>query len=214
MAMATARHDAASGRASPPRPRLSMLGAMRVRSSLVAIATCVLVAACGGSSKSTTTVRTTTQAAAPPAASSPTTSSTQPATTTVSDDTTTTTTTSASAPPEVPKAKKHKHDASSSGPGGASQGAHVESNLTVAANGDVSPPVVSVPSGVAVELHVTNHGSSAATVALSVPSHPSVHVAPRASGTLETAGLKDGTYRILVNGTPRGQLMIGAQGGP
>jgi hypothetical protein len=39
-------------------------------------------------------------------------------------------------------------------------------------------------------------------------------VAAGTSGTLETAGLKDGIYRILVNGTPRGQLMIGAQGGP
>ncbi|HEY1712633.1 MAG TPA: cupredoxin domain-containing protein [Solirubrobacteraceae bacterium] len=95
-----------------------------------------------------------------------------------------------------------------------SQGAHVEANVTIAANGDVSPPVVSVPSGVGVELHVTNHASAAATVALSAPAHPSAHVAAGATGTLESAGLKNGTYRILVNGTPRGQLMIGAQGGP
>jgi Cupredoxin-like domain len=95
-----------------------------------------------------------------------------------------------------------------------SQGAHVEANVTIAASGDVSPPAVSVPSGVGVELHVTNHGSGAATVAVSVPGHPSIHVAPGAKGTLESAGLKNGTYRILVNGTPRGQLMIGAQGGP
>jgi hypothetical protein len=86
--------------------------------------------------------------------------------------------------------------------------------MTVAANGDVSPPVVSVPSGVGVELHVTNHGSATDTVTLSVAGHPSVHVAPGASATLESGGLKDGTYRIIVNGTPRGQLMIGAQGGP
>ena len=86
--------------------------------------------------------------------------------------------------------------------------------MTVGANGDITPPVVSVPSGVGVELHVTNHGSGAARVALNVPGHPSVHVAPGTSATLETAGLKNGTYRILVNGTPRGQLMIGAQGGP
>ena len=86
--------------------------------------------------------------------------------------------------------------------------------MAIAANGDISPPVVSVPSGVGVELHVTNHGSAAATIAVSVPSHPSAHVAAGATGTLESGGLKNGTYRILVNGTPRGQLMIGAQGGP
>ena len=86
--------------------------------------------------------------------------------------------------------------------------------MTITASGDVSPPVVSVPSGVGVLIHVTNHGSSAATVALAVPAHPGVHVAPGAGGTLKTVGLKDGTYRIVVNGTPRGQLLIGAQGGP
>jgi hypothetical protein len=127
---------------------------------------------------------------------------------------TTTTTATASAPPEVPKTKTHKHSGGGDGHGGASAGAHVEANVSIAASGDISPPVVSVPSGVGVELHVTNHGSAAATVALSVPSHPSAHVVPGGRGTLETGGLKDGTYRITVNGTPRGQLMIGAQGGP
>ena len=184
----------------------------------MAIATCLLVAACGGSSKSTTTVATATQATATQAATASATAPT-PTAATSSAPSTTTTTTNASAPPEVPKTETHKaqHGGGGGGGGGqsgASQGAHVETNVTVAANGDVSPPVVSVPSGVGVELHVTNHGSSAATVALSVPSHPTVHVAPGAGGTLETAGLKDGTYRITVNGTPRGQLMIGAQGGP
>ncbi len=90
----------------------------------------------------------------------------------------------------------------------------MQTSLTVRANGDVSIPVISLPSGVGVEIHVTNHGSAAATVALAVPAHPTVQVAPGATGTLHSAGLKNGTYRILVNGTPRGQLMIGAQGGP
>jgi hypothetical protein len=191
-----------------------MLGAMRLRPPLVAIATSLVVAACGGSSHSSST-----QATATPPASSQTTTGVGAASTATSSGrdpidniaTTATTTTSAAAPPEVPKAKKHTHRGATHA---ASQGAHVQTNMTVAASGDVSPPVVSVPSGVGVELHITNHGSSPDTVALSVPSHPSVKVAPGASAKLETAGLKDGTYRILVNGTPRGQLMIGAQGGP
>jgi hypothetical protein len=198
-----------------------MLGAMRLRPVLVAIVTCLFVAACGGSSPGSSTQATATPAAAQ--TTTPTTTATttptqassgQPSTT--STDETTTTTTNATAPPEVPKTKAHKHhrDGDSGGHGGASQGAHVESNVTVSANGDISPPVVSVPSGVGIELHITNHGGSPDTVALSVASHPSVKVAPGASGTLETGGLKEGTYRILVNGTPRGQLLIGAQGGP
>jgi hypothetical protein len=189
-----------------------MLGAMMLRPTLVAIVTCLGLAACGGASHSSSnsntvnaTAATTTQAntSAPNAAAGSTTVSVT--------GVGTTTTASTSAPPEVPKAKKQKHHGSSHA---ASQGAHVETSMTVDAAGDVSPSVVSVPSGVGVELHVTNHGSAAETIALSVPGHPSVHVGPGAGGTLETGGLKDGTYRILVNGTPRGQLMIGAQGGP
>jgi hypothetical protein len=90
----------------------------------------------------------------------------------------------------------------------------VETNVTISGAGDVSPPVVSVPSGVGVTIHVTNHAGAAATVALAVPTHPSVRVGPGAGATVQSGGLKDGTYPILVNGTPRGQLRIGAQGGP
>ena len=64
----------------------------------------------------------------------------------------------------------------------------MQTDVTVAANGDVSPPVVSVPSGIGVEIHVTNGSPAPHTVALSVPTHPSVHLAAGASGTLETAG--------------------------
>ena len=193
---------------------LSMLGAMRLRPSLVAIATCLGLAACGGSSHSSTS-------AAPATSSSQTTASSSSGAVAETDTFTAsgegpavTTTRTLSAPPEVPKTRTHKHSDDGGGHGGASQGARVESNVTIAANGDVSPPFVSVPSGVGIEIHVTNHGRATATVALSVPAHPSVHVAAGASGTLESAGLKDGTYRILVNGTPRGQLITGAQGGP
>ena len=188
-----------------------MLGAMRLRPLLVVIATSVLVAACGGASHGSSATATAT-----PAASSRTTTPAQTAVTSTASATdtasaVTTTTMSTSAPPEVPKAKKEKHHGSSHA---ASQGSHVETNMAVSAGGDISPPVVSVPSGVGVEIHITNHGRSADTVALSVPGHPSVHVEPGAGDTLQIGGLKDGTYRILVNGTPRGRLMIGAQGGP
>jgi hypothetical protein len=182
-----------------------MLGAMRLRPVFVAIIACAAVAGCGGSSQTSST-----RATATPAASTrTTTTSSASAGSSVSGHPAVTSTTVV--PPEVPKAKKHKHSATTHA---VSQGAHVESHLTIGANGGVSPPAVSVPSGVGVELRVTNHGSAPDTVALSVPSHPSVKVAPGVSATLQTAGLKGGTYRILVNGTPRGQLLIGAQGGP
>lgn len=188
-----------------------MLSAMRVWPLLVAIITCMALVGCGGSSHSSTT-----HATATPAGSSHTGTGAGAASATISNgrdpiDNIATTTTRAAPPPEVPKNKKHEVHGTTVL---ASQGAHVETRMTLSANGDVSPPVVSVPSGVGVLLHITNHGSVTETIALSVPTHPSGKVAPGASATLQTGGLKDGTYRILVNGTPRGQLMIGAQGGP
>jgi hypothetical protein len=182
-----------------------MLRAMTLRLSLVAMATSLALAGCGGTSHGSSNATATATATATAAASSQTT------TPVATSGPSTSTTQSTSAPPEVPKAKKEKHH----GPSHAvSQGAHVKTTLAVSASGDVAPPVVSVPSGVGVEIHVTNHGGATATVALAVPTHPSIHVHAGASGTLQTGGLKDGTYRILVNGTPRGQLLIGAQGGP
>jgi hypothetical protein len=86
--------------------------------------------------------------------------------------------------------------------------------MAVAASGDLSPPSVSVPSGVGLELHLTNHGSAARTVVLAVPGRPTARLAPGGSGGLEAAGQRAGTYSILVDGTPRGQLTSGAQGGP
>jgi hypothetical protein len=204
MAMATATHDGGSD--------LSMLGAMRLlRPSLMAIITCLGLAACGGASHSSTSSATT---SAPPTPATIATTASATTSSSAERAATTTTTSTASAPPEVPKTKTHAHPGEGGGHGGVSSGAHVEANVSIAASGALSPPVVSVPSGVGVELHVTNHGGAAATIALSTPGHPSVHVAPGASGTLKTGGLKDGTYRILVNGSPKGQLMIGAQGGP
>jgi hypothetical protein len=179
---------------------------MRLRPSLVAIGACLGLTACGGSLHSSTTT------SAPPVPATIATRAT--ATTAASAAATTTTTATASAPPEVPKTKTHKHPGEDGGHGGVSQGAKVETSVTIATNGDVSPPVLSVPSGVRIEIQVSNHGSGTATVALSVPANPSVHLAAGASGKLESAGLKNGTYRILVNGTPRGQLLSGAQGGP
>jgi hypothetical protein len=134
----------------------------------------------------------------------------------------TTTTTHASAPPEVTQTKTHAHPGEGAGKGGvsqggqsgASQGAHVEADVSIAAGGNISPPVVSVPSGVEVEIEVTNHGASAVSVSVAGTPHASARLNAGSSGKLRTEELRSGTYRILVNGTPRGQILAGAQGGP
>jgi hypothetical protein len=188
-----------------------MLGAMRLRPSLVVIATSLLIAACGGSSRSSSSATTaptmssaTSTVAATPTASTGSTDSAEAANPT--------TTAGTSAPPEVPKTMRtNGHRA---GAPAASQGAHVEVRVTIAASGSLSPVTVSVPSGVGVELRLTNRGSAVRTVVLRVPGRPRVRLGPGAGGTLEAGGQRAGTYPILIDGTPRGQLMSGAQGGP
>ena len=127
---------------------------MRLRPTLVAIATCLGLAACGGSSH-----RSSTQATSTPAASSSETTASTGSGAAAETDTfsvsgegpAVTTTSTVGAPPEVPKTKTHKHAGEDGGHGGVSQGARVETSVTIATNGDVSPPVLSVPSGVGIE---------------------------------------------------------------
>jgi hypothetical protein len=189
-----------------------MLRPMRPRASLVVIATGLTLAACGGSSSSSTTSQ-------PATSSSSTTTSDAGAvlnagTSTTASGVSTTTTTSAGAPPEVPKHKRPKHQSSSGTVPAASQGAHVQADVDIMTGGALVPPVVSVPTGVDVEIRFSNESDATHTVSLDVPTHPSLQLVAHAGGPLETAGLQNGTYQILIDGSPRGQVMIGTQGGP
>ena len=187
-----------------------MLRPMRPRTWFVAIAASLVLAACGGSSPGSTT--------APSATSSSGVTSSDSGSVlnagTNAGSTDATTTTSAAAPPEVPKRKRHKHGSSSSTAPAASQDAHVQADVEIMTGGALVPPVVSVPTGVDVEVRFSNESDATHTVSLDVPTHPSLQLVPHTGGPLETAGLQNGTYEILIDGRPRGQIVIGTQGGP
>jgi hypothetical protein len=189
-----------------------MLRPMRPRASLVVIATSLTLAACGGSSSSSTTSQPATRS------SSATTSDAggvlNAGTSTTGTGASATTTTSAGAPPEVPKSKRHTHRSNSGTVPAASQGAHVQADVDIMTGGALVPPVVSVPTGVDVEIRFSNQSDATHTVSLDVPTHPSLQLVPHTGGPLQTAGLQNGTYEILIDGNPRGQVMIGTQGGP
>jgi hypothetical protein len=189
-----------------------MLGAMSLRPSLAAVAACLLVASCGGSSPSPATTTTTTTASS----ATPTTGTTHtaaPPTTAGRGAAPVTTTSTTSRPPEVPQSKAQKRSGSSGGVGESSQ-VHVSTELQVRAGGQLAPPAISVPAGVAAELKLTDRDSAPHAVVLAVPHRQTLRLSPGASATASIPALHDGTYRILVDGTPRGQLLIGAQGGP
>jgi hypothetical protein len=78
----------------------------------------------------------------------------------------------------------------------------------------LTPPSVSVPSGVSIALAVADHDGRAHTVVLAAPTRHVLHVpAGRSIGGL-ISGLPDGAYRLLVDGVARGRIVVGAQGGP
>ena len=186
-----------------------MLSAMTLRGPLAAVLTGLALAACGASSSpqssagpptSTTTTPATSQATstAPAASSSP------------SSTASTTTTTNPGAPPEASggsgkKAKPHPT---------VSSGADFPAAYLITADGKLTPPTVAGPSGLSISLAVDNRDHAAHTVVLVAPKRRTLHVPGGAGNLMVVRGLAAGTYRLLLDGRPAAQLVIGAAGGP
>jgi hypothetical protein len=90
----------------------------------------------------------------------------------------------------------------------------VPATFTISPGGKLSPPAVSVPSKVLVALRVSDRDHAAHLVVLTASRLYSLHVGAGGDAGLQIPGLPDGTYRILVDGVARGELSVGAQGGP
>jgi hypothetical protein len=93
-------------------------------------------------------------------------------------------------------------------------GASVAAAFVIDAGGKLAPPTISVPSKVVIALAVADHDHAAHLVLLNAPHRYSLHVKPGGDATMRIPGLPDGTYRIDVDGVARGELSVGAQGGP
>jgi hypothetical protein len=161
----------------------------------------LLVAACGGSSHSSSSTG---------SATTQTTSPVTTATSTVSAGPTTTTATTSSRPPEVPKNKAPKH----SRPTAPNTNVRIPAAFTIAAQGAMTPPLISVPPNVTIELHLRNQDSKAHRVQLSVAHFASISVPAGASKTTDVAGVPKGDYRLLIDGAPRARIVVGAVPGP
>jgi hypothetical protein len=101
------------------------------------------------------------------------------------------------------------------GGGGDESEARVPVDLHVGPDGGVSPPEVSVPAFLSLELRVRNGTAGTVTVTVegSDPAGPFA-VGAGKTGTRRLVGMKPGRYAIVVSGAGRATLVVGAEPGP
>jgi hypothetical protein len=165
----------------------------------------LVLAACGGSSHSSSSTSSASTSATSTAAPTPAT-----ATGTVSAGPTTTTATTSSRPPEVPKNKAPKHSKATA----PNTNVRIPAAFIIGAGGAITPPLISVPPKVTIELLLHNRDTLAHRVQLSVAHFPTVSVPPGGSKTTDISGVSKGNYRLLVDGTTRARIVVGAVPGP
>lgn len=165
----------------------------------------LLIGACGGSAKSSSSASSSTTAASGTAARTAT--ATTRSGTTRSGTTTATSTGSTSAPTPT-------QTTTGSASGGGSTNARVPATFAIGPGGRLTPPFVSSPAFLAVQLTVGSGDGGAHRVTVRVPKLYSLFVPAHGRATLLIRGLRAGRYPIEIDGTPRGALMIGGEPGP
>jgi hypothetical protein len=99
-------------------------------------------------------------------------------------------------------------------PAGASTNVRVPATFTIGAGGAVTPPSVSSPAFLAVQLTVISGDGSAHKVVLETPTSHSLSVPAHGRASLLIPGQRSGHYVLMVDGASRGALLIGGQPGP
>jgi hypothetical protein len=167
--------------------------------------------ASGSPSDTATTTAATTTAATTTAATTTAATTTAATTTAANTPAATTTTTKAGRPPEVPagKAKQGRGPRST-----ASSDVSIPAAFLISPGGKLSPPSVSVPSGIAIALGVENRDHAPHTIVLAASRRPTLHLRADGGAVVLIPGLPNGSYGILLDGASRGRLVVGAQGGP
>jgi hypothetical protein len=184
-----------------------MLRAMTRRPAAIAtLSASILLAACGGSTHngSATSSATSSHAATSSGASA--------STTTAGVTSTTVTAVTSGRPPEVP-AGKRKSSATSK-PTAPATNVRLPATFAIKPGGSLTPPALSAPKGVAIQLQLRNLDSRSHSVVLDTPKRYAFRLQPQGLTNAVITGLAKGTYRILIDGTERGQLVIGSNPGP
>ncbi len=203
--------------------------AMVAGRSLVAVLTFLVLVACGGSSRpsvSSTTATSVAGGSSGTASGTASTAATAPTSTTrtathaaathaaaarTGTHAATTATTAASRPPEVPGSRAHKTPHAVHPSGG---GQEISTALVIARGGRLTPAGQAFPSAATVHLQLSNRDHASHVVVVTFPRRQTVHLAPGGKASILQNDVPPGNYRILVDGRPEGQLVVGAQGGP
>ncbi|MDW5598904.1 hypothetical protein VSS74_31385 [Conexibacter stalactiti] len=179
---------------------------MRARQiSLATLAAAALIAGCGdddGGSSTTAAVQTTQPPPATttgPVASTP--DATPPPPPTVTDIPTST----VPSPPTTTPTPQEEQG------GGGEQAIRVPAVFALR-GGRLTPPRITVPARLAIELSVSSDAAHA--VELMTPEPQTLEVAAGATESLRMPGLRAGSYTITVDGQEAGELIVGGEAGP
>jgi hypothetical protein len=170
------------------------------------VSVALLVTGCGGSGHSSSSTASHTPTGSATAATTVQSTSTG----TVSAGPTTTTATTSARPPEVPKNKAPKH----SKPTAPNTDVRIPAAFIIRAGGAVTPPLISAPPNVTIQLQMHNEDSQSHRVQLSVAHFGGLEVPAHGTATVEVTGVRKGTYRLLVDGAAKARILVGAVPGP
>ena len=176
-----------------------------VRRLLAALAPALLVAACGsgGHTTSSTTTTSSTRSTKSSAAATQTTATTAPAARSATTSTTTSSTTST----HTVASHTHTHQPEST--------PHFLVKFRVGAGGTLTPPSVAIGGHATVYLSVSNASGGPLKLALRHGDKTVfTRTLPTGASTTKLPSLGNATYAVVLDGTPRGTLTIGAKAGP
>lgn len=166
----------------------------------VAVLTALVVVGCGGGN---TGPGTTNPTASAPDATAPPTDATQPGTAPTTTPPATTTT-------QTPTETQPSGDAT----GGGEQSVRVPASFVVTRSGRLTPPTITVPPFLAVEISIRSDDGRPHTLVLRTLAPHTLQVAAGKRAAVRIAGLRAGRYAVTLDGRRAGTLVAGGEVGP
>ena len=163
----------------------------------LAVLTALAAAGCGGGN---TGPGATSPTASAPDATAPPTDATQPGT----------------APATTPPATTTPTETQPSGDtgGGGEQSVRVPASFVVTQSGRLTPPTITVPPFLAVEISIRADDGRSHTLVLRTPAPHTLQVAAGKRAAVRIAGLRAGRYAVALDGRRAGALVAGGEVGP
>lgn len=99
-------------------------------------------------------------------------------------------------------------------PAGGTHNARVPATFTILPGGALKPQTVSSPAFIAIQLTISSGDGKGHQVVVRTPAPRSLAVPANGRASVQIPGLKQGRYPLQVDGTTRGELVIGGEPGP